>query len=60
MSTILSYPRIYRLSGKIGRRLMQWWPGLVNNKLNAWYKNREMPNPPKQSFNEWYQINKKQ
>jgi L-lactate dehydrogenase complex protein LldF len=60
MSAVLSSPRMYKLSGKVVRKVMRWWPGLVNNKWNPWFKNREMPKPPKQSFNEWYQINKKQ
>jgi L-lactate dehydrogenase complex protein LldF len=59
MAVVLSNPRIYKFIGKVSRRLMQRLPGLVNNKLNPWYKNREMPQPPKQSFNEWYEKNKK-
>jgi len=31
----------------------------VNNRLNPWYKQREMPAPPKQSFSQWYEKNKK-
>jgi L-lactate dehydrogenase complex protein LldF len=30
----------------------------MNNNLNPWFKNREMPNPPSQSFDEWYSKNK--
>lgn len=59
MAFILSSPRIYKLSGKVGRKIMQWLPRLVNNRLNPWYKNREMPQAPKQSFNEWYEKNKR-
>jgi L-lactate dehydrogenase complex protein LldF len=59
MAAVLSSSRIYKLSGKAGRMVMRWWPGLVNNKWNPWFKNREMPEPPKKSFNEWYQLNKK-
>lgn len=59
MSTVLSNPSLYRTSGKIGRWVMKHFPFLVNNKLNPWYKQREMPAPPKESFREWYQKNKK-
>lgn len=58
MAAVLSRPRIYRWSGKLGRRFMQWLPWLVKNQWNAWYKNRELPDPPKHSFREWYQKNK--
>lgn len=54
MSTVLSSPALYGWSGKIGRRLMRWFPALVNNRLNPWYRGREMPQPPQQSFGEWY------
>lgn len=59
MAAVLSSSTIYKLSGSIGRKFMGWLPGLVNNKLNPWAKQRDMPAPPRQSFNEWYQKNRK-
>ncbi|MBS1668209.1 MAG: lactate utilization protein [Bacteroidetes bacterium] len=59
MAFLLSRPKLYRFAGKWGRKIMQSVPILVSNKLNPWYKQREMPEPPKQSFNEWYKQNKK-
>jgi L-lactate dehydrogenase complex protein LldF len=59
MATVLGNSSIYKLSGKWGRKFMSWLPGLVNNKLNPWYKQREMPAPPKQSFHDWYKQNRK-
>ncbi|SFC06296.1 lactate utilization protein B [Spirosoma endophyticum] len=59
MSTVLSNHWIYKFGGSIGRKFMQWFPGLVSNKLNPWYKHREMPTPPEQSFQEWYAQNRK-
>ena len=59
MSAVLSNSTIYKLSGSIGRKLMNLLPGLVGNKMNPWYKQREMPTPPKQSFNEWFKQNRK-
>jgi L-lactate dehydrogenase complex protein LldF len=35
-------------------------PGIVNNGLNPWYKQREMPAPPEESFREWYKKNGKE
>jgi len=59
MAFVLANPSIYRISGKIGRWVMRTFPFLTNNKtFNPWYKQREMPTPPKQSFTEWYKNNK--
>lgn len=54
MSIVLGNKKLYALSGKIGRKLMRAFPGLVNNRLNPWFKQREMPEAPKESFQEWY------
>jgi L-lactate dehydrogenase complex protein LldF len=57
---VLARPRIYRWSGALGRWFMKYMPALVNNKLNPWYKQREMPAVPRQSFQEWYRQNRQQ
>ena len=54
MNAVLSSPKIYRLMGNIGRKTMRFAPFLVNNRLNPWYKQREMPDAPKESFRDWY------
>ncbi|PSL44889.1 L-lactate dehydrogenase complex protein LldF [Chitinophaga niastensis] len=59
MSGVLSAPRAYKIAGKMGRWVMRVFPGMVNNRFNPWYKQREMPAPPAQSFSEWYAKNKK-
>jgi L-lactate dehydrogenase complex protein LldF len=59
MAFTLSNPGIYKTAGKAGRWVMKHFSFLVNNKLNAWYKQREMPEPPKNSFSEWYKKNRK-
>ena len=51
---VLSKPALYRFSGKMGRWVMRNFPFMVNNKMNAWYKQREMPEAPEQSFREWF------
>lgn len=54
MAMVLGNRFLYSVTGKLGRKLMASFPGLVNNKFNPWYKQREMPAPPKESFQEWY------
>ncbi|AZA84905.1 4Fe-4S ferredoxin [Chryseobacterium lactis] len=43
------------------KRTVKWGyrytPFLLKNKINPWYKHREMPEMPKESFKEWYQKN---
>jgi L-lactate dehydrogenase complex protein LldF len=38
---------------------MKVFPGAVSNGLNPWFKQREMPEVPKQSFQEWVKTNRK-
>jgi L-lactate dehydrogenase complex protein LldF len=59
MATVLSNPRLFRISGSMGRSVMRLMPWAINNKLNPWYKQRDLPEPPKESFNEWYKKNRK-
>jgi L-lactate dehydrogenase complex protein LldF len=54
MSTVLSSPVMYRASGKIGKWLLKYLPFVADNRFNPWYKQREMPVPPKESFRDWY------
>jgi L-lactate dehydrogenase complex protein LldF len=51
MAFVLARPALYRFGGSLLRR----FAGLLNTRLNPWYKQREMPEAPKQSFQEWYQ-----
>jgi L-lactate dehydrogenase complex protein LldF len=59
MAAVLSNPALYRISGKAGRSAIRLMPWAVNNGLNPWYKGRELPEPPKQSFRDWYKQNRK-
>ncbi|HWK04916.1 MAG TPA: lactate utilization protein B [Puia sp.] len=59
MTWVLSNPSVYHTAGKAGRWFMANVPFTVNNSLNPWYKQREMPEPPASSFGEWYKKNKK-
>ena len=59
MNWTLSHPSVFNIAGKAGRWAMQHIPFVVNNKLNPWYKQRDMPEAPDQSFSEWYRKNNK-
>jgi L-lactate dehydrogenase complex protein LldF len=54
MASVLSSPKLFRFSGKAGRTMMRLLPYSVSNPLNPWFKQREMPEPPKESFRDWY------
>lgn len=58
MSRVLSNPQLYRIAGKIGRWVMRTFPFMLNNKLNIWYKQREMPKAPDKSFRDWFKENR--
>ena len=57
MASVLANPTVFTLAGKAGRFVIKNMPSLVSNSLNPWYKQREMPEPPKESFREWYKKN---
>ena len=59
MATVLSNPALYRSMGKMGRWTLRHIPGMVNNSLNPWFKQRDMPEAPIESFQEWYVKNRK-
>ncbi|MEO6148660.1 MAG: lactate utilization protein B [Mucilaginibacter sp.] len=59
MALTLSSPNFYRFAGKAGRIFMRIAPFAVNNKLNPWYNQRDMPDAPSESFGEWYKKNRK-
>jgi L-lactate dehydrogenase complex protein LldF len=55
LATVLAHPGLYRFAGKVGRTLLKpLSPVLAHPGLNPWAKEREMPEPPKESFREWY------
>lgn len=55
MAWVLARPGVYRFAGKTARWVTANLPFLIKNKTwNPWFKQREMPEAPKQSFQEWY------
>lgn len=59
MAATLSKPSLFYAAGRAGRWFMRVMPMLASNKLNPWFKERDMPDAPKQSFSEWYRKNRK-
>ncbi|HEX8038975.1 MAG TPA: lactate utilization protein B [Chryseosolibacter sp.] len=58
MAETFSSPALFKAAGKFGRWMMKALPFALHNKLNVWYKHRDLPRPPRQSFSEWYAKNK--
>jgi L-lactate dehydrogenase complex protein LldF len=58
MAYTLSDPKKYNAAGKMARWVLKNTPFMVNNKLNAWYLQREMPEVPESSFKEWFKKNR--
>jgi L-lactate dehydrogenase complex protein LldF len=58
MTKVLSSPLMYQIAGKVGRLIMKWAPLAINNRFNPWYKQRELPTVPENSFGEWYKNNR--
>lgn len=57
MDFTLSTPGRFKLAGKIGRWTLRNAPFAVNHNLNPWFRKRDMPDAPKESFTEWYEKN---
>ena len=57
MAWTLSSPEKFKTAGKLGRWSLHNIPFVVNNKFNPWYKQRDMPEGPKESFSEWFNKN---
>ena len=55
----LSKPGLYDFFGSMARKALKVAPdSLVYSSLNTWGKQRDLPEPPKESFKEWYKKNK--
>jgi L-lactate dehydrogenase complex protein LldF len=59
MAWTLSSPASFTTAGKAGRWVLQNVPFVLNNRLNPWFKQRDMPGTQKESFSEWYAKNQK-
>lgn len=55
MAKIFSSPRLFNLGGRVVRWVLRVLPALLQHRMNPWYRGRELPPAPKESFREWYQ-----
>ncbi|MGB1817371.1 MAG: lactate utilization protein LutB domain-containing protein, partial [Rubripirellula sp.] len=59
-SLLFRYPTLFTVAGKVGRTGLKWAPRwMTHNRLNKWTIARELPEPPAESFREWYKKNRK-
>lgn len=56
---IFENPSVYNSLGKIARGSLRNLPGfMIYNSLNAWGKQRDLPDAPKEGFKQWYKKNR--
>jgi L-lactate dehydrogenase complex protein LldF len=56
---IFKSPLAYKISGSLMRNVLKSLPNsLIYHPLNVWGKNRNLPDAPKESFQQWYQKNR--
>jgi len=56
MSYVFRHPRLYQWAGKLARLIVPRLPRfLLYNRFNAWGRQRELPEFPRQSFREQYE-----
>jgi L-lactate dehydrogenase complex protein LldF len=60
MGRMLARPKTYQRSGRFARKALRISPRfLIYNRLNPWGRSRDLPEAPKQSFQEWYRENRR-
>jgi L-lactate dehydrogenase complex protein LldF len=57
MSGILSRPSLFNIAGKLMRWLIAQKSSLISGRFNIWARQRELPDVPQKSFDEWYKKN---
>ncbi len=56
---IFKSPLAYKISGSLMRNALKSLPNsLIYHPLNVWGKNRNLPDAPKESFQQWYRKNR--
>jgi L-lactate dehydrogenase complex protein LldF len=61
MTQVLKRPWLYRTVGKLARTFTPMLPRfMIYNRFNAWGRQREIPQFPKQSFRQAFAKRKKQ
>ena len=58
-SWLFQHPWIFSSAGYLGRTSLRWLPhAITHNRLNTWAIARELPQPPRESFQSWYRKNR--
>ncbi|EMB13083.1 lactate utilization protein B [Rhodopirellula europaea] len=58
-SFLFRNPPLFAAAGYLGRVALKVLPkSLAHNRFNTWAKDRDLPEPPKKSFHEWYAKNR--
>jgi L-lactate dehydrogenase complex protein LldF len=53
--TVLSNPRVYRAAAEGGLAALRVLPHFaLYNRVNAWGRRRDLPEPPTETFHQWY------
>jgi L-lactate dehydrogenase complex protein LldF len=56
---LFQHPKLFAFSGYWGRMALRLLPkSLTHNRLNEWAIDRDLPEPPRQSFRAWYAENR--
>ncbi|MGW2934510.1 lactate utilization protein B [Streptomyces sp. NPDC001156] len=56
---VLSRPEAYRAAAEVGGDALKVLPHFaLYNRLNAWGRRRDLPEPPDETFHEWYARNR--
>jgi len=56
---LLSRPALYRAALPLADSALRHLPNfIIYNRLNSWGKGRDVPQPPKQTFHQWYRQNR--
>jgi L-lactate dehydrogenase complex protein LldF len=57
---VLSHPKLYRIATSSAETVMKNLPHFVlYNHFNAWGRHRDLPQPGKETFHEWYKKNRR-
>jgi L-lactate dehydrogenase complex protein LldF len=58
-SKVLSNPTLYRIAARAAEPSLNILPRIaIYNRLNAWGRHRDIPQPAREIFHDWYQKNR--
>lgn len=54
-SWLFRHPWMFSSAGYVARSSLRWLPhSITHNRFNTWARDRELPQPPSESFRSWY------